>query len=55
MIGGIYWQLGSANGGGGGVSAEIANRSYTAEEMAGYDGKDGNECLVAVDGDVYFT
>ena len=52
MIGGaVYWQLESA----GGVAASTgpANRSYAAEELAQYDGKPGNQCLVAVDGDVY--
>lgn len=66
MIGGaVYWQLESANklgstnklesanSGGGGVRPETANRSYTVEELAQYDGKDDNQCLVAVDGDVY--
>ena len=58
MIGGaVYWQLESAKGsdvaGGADVGTEPANRSYTVEELAQYDGKDDNQCLVAVDGDVY--
>lgn len=62
MIGGaVYWQLESANklesanssGGAAGISPETPNRSYTVEELAQYDGKDDNQCLVAVDGDVY--
>jgi predicted heme/steroid binding protein len=61
MIGGaLYWLLGSIDGGsssggggGGAVVDESVNRSYTLEELALYDGKDGNDCLVAVDGDVY--
>jgi predicted heme/steroid binding protein len=55
MIGGaVYWQLISASrSSGAGVVTEPANRSYTLQELAQYDGKDGNQCLVAVDGDVY--
>jgi predicted heme/steroid binding protein len=61
MIGGaLYWLLGSMDGSsssssssGGAVVDESAYRSYTLEELALYDGKDGNDCLVAVDGDVY--
>jgi predicted heme/steroid binding protein len=59
MIGGaVYLQL-SANSStttslDTGFSAEQpTNRSYTVEELAQYDGKDGNQCMVAVDGDVY--
>src|SRR5215203_6300427 len=53
MIGGaVYWQLRSADNGGG-AAAGGADRSYTLEELARYDGEDGNECLVAVDGEVY--
>lgn len=40
MIGNArYWRLGRANG--------PADRSYLLEELARYDGKNGNECLVA--------
>ena len=66
MIGGaLYWLLGSMDGSsttittttssssGGAVVDESVSRSYTLEELALYDGKDGNDCLVAVDGDVY--
>ncbi len=43
MIGGaLYWQPRSTSG----------CRSYTLEELTRYDGKDGNDCLVAVDGEV---
>lgn len=56
MIGGaVYWQLESVKGSvaNADVGTGPANRSYTVEELAQYDGKDGNQCLVAVDGDVY--
>jgi predicted heme/steroid binding protein len=55
MIGGaVYWQLQPANAGGAASSAgEPADRSYTLEELAEHDGKEGTDCLVAVDGDVY--
>ena len=61
MIGGaLYWLLGSRDGSsssssssGAAVVDESVNRSYTLEELALYDGKNGNDCLVAVDGDVY--
>ena len=56
MIGGaVYWQL-SANDSGRAATAvgtDLANRSYTVEELARYDGAGDNQCLVAVDGDVY--
>ena len=57
MIGGaVYLQLPPTNGSssaGTTVSAESADRSFTLQELAQHDGKDGNDCLVAVDGDVY--
>lgn len=55
MIGGaLYWQPQSENGGGDAADVdETANRSFTLEELAHYDGEDGDECLVAVDGEVY--
>lgn len=56
MIGGaVYWQLESARGSAGSSAgaADFADRPYTVEELAQYDGKDDNQCLVAVDGDVY--
>ena len=57
MIGGaVYWQLESAKGrgvAGADIGTGPANRPYTVEELAQYDGKDDNQCLVAVDGDVY--
>jgi predicted heme/steroid binding protein len=45
----------SSDGGstGGDINPETPNRSYTVEELAQYDGKGDNQCLVAVDGDVY--
>lgn len=53
LIGGaVYWQL-SANRSSGEAGTDLANRSYTVEELTQYDGKDENQCLVAVDGDVY--
>ena len=55
MIGGaVLWQLSSSpNGGGNDAITASTNRSFTAEELALYDGKEDNRCLVAVDGDVY--
>ena len=56
LIGGaVYWQVTSmsSSSGGAAVVSESANRSYTLQELAQYDGKDGNQCLVAVGGDVY--
>jgi predicted heme/steroid binding protein len=57
IVGAISWQLNSANEGSGEDAADAAvpieTRSYTLEELARYDGEDGNECLVAVDGEVY--
>ncbi len=55
MIGGaVYWQLASASGSGDAGDARPADdRSFTLEELALYDGENDNECLVAVDGEVY--
>ncbi len=57
MIGGaVYWQLTSARSSGATgatVSSDSADRTFTLQELAQYDGKDGNQCLVAVDGNVY--
>jgi predicted heme/steroid binding protein len=61
LIGGaIYWQLRSADSRGatgntatGSTAGESADRSYTLEQLAEHNGEDGNDCLVAVDGDVY--
>ncbi len=57
LIGGaVSWQLNSANEGNGDDAADavpIETRSYTLEELARYNGEDGNECLVAVGGEVY--
>ena len=53
MIGGtVYWLLQPADRSGG-IGAGPSDRSFTAQELARYDGKAGNECLVAVDGEVY--
>jgi predicted heme/steroid binding protein len=55
MIGGaLYWQLKQTNSDSSPAAvSEPADRSFTLEELARYDGKDGNDCLVAVDGEVY--
>ncbi|MDQ3912882.1 MAG: hypothetical protein M3305_14145 [Actinomycetota bacterium] len=55
MIGGaLYWQLQPENGSGNAADIDgNTDRSFTLEELARYDGKDGNQCLVAVAGDVY--
>ncbi len=56
MIGGaVHWQLrGSASDDGSGDGgATSGGSSFTSEELARHDGKDDNDCLVAVDGDVY--
>ena len=51
LIGGaVRWQQESANDS---EDAVPADGTYTVEELARYDGKEDNECLVAVDGDVY--
>ena len=60
MIGGaVYWQLQPAYAGGAASktaassASELSDRPYTLEELAEHDGKEGTDCLVAVDGDVY--
>src|SRR5829696_4440253 len=55
MIGGaVYWQLQPANAGGAASkTGESADRSYTLEQLAEHNGKEGTDCLVAIDGDVY--
>ena len=61
MIGGaVYWQLQPASAGGAASktaasssASEPAERSYTLEELAEHNGKEGTDCLVAVDGKVY--
>ena len=58
MIGGaVYWQLQSGTGAASNTAAsgagESVERSYTLEQLAEYNGEDGTDCLVAVDGDVY--
>lgn len=54
----VYWQLeyGERSGGAEPDStpgAAPAQESFTVEELAEHDGQDGNDCYVAVDGDVY--
>src|SRR5919112_5768073 len=58
MIGGaVYWQLQSSSAAASNTAAsragESADRSYTLEQLAEYNGEEGTDCLVAVDGDVY--
>jgi predicted heme/steroid binding protein len=58
MIGGaVYWQLQSSSSAASNTTAsstgESADRSYTLEQLAEYNGEEGTDCLVAVDGDVY--
>jgi len=56
IAGAVYWQLGTAGSsarGGDDVLGEPKNRSYTLQELAEYNGKNGNECIVAVDDKVY--
>ena len=54
MIGGaVLWQLSSSPNGGNDAITASTNRSFTAEELTLYDGKEDNQCLVAVDGYVY--
>ena len=48
MIGSaLYWQMNRTAG-----PTDPADRSFTAEELARYDGVEGHQCLVAVEGDV---
>ncbi len=54
----VYWQLeyGERSGGGDPGSdpgAAPVQESFTLEELAERDGQVGNDCYVAVDGDVY--
>ena len=53
----VYWQLeyGERSGGNLGAPPEAApdGGSFTTEELAKHDGTNGNDCYVAVDGDVY--
>jgi predicted heme/steroid binding protein len=56
IAGAVYWQLVSTGSSGRDTSevpGESKNRSYTLQELAKYDGKNGNKCLVAVDGTVF--
>ena len=53
----VYWQLeyGERSGGNPGATPGAApdGGSFTTEELAEHDGTNGNDCYVAVDGDVY--
>ena len=56
----VYWQLeyGERSGGrpvdtSGDSGTAPSDKTFTLEELAEHDGKDGNDCYVAVDGDVY--
>ena len=53
----VYWQLAYGERSGrdprSDPGAAPAQSSFTLEELAEHDGKDGNDCYVAVDGDVY--
>lgn len=50
----VYWQLEYGERSGGGPPAAVPeNRTFTEEELSEYDGTSGNDCYVAVDGDVY--
>ena len=57
IAGAVYWQISANNLGSADTAAvgteQPVNRSYTLEELGGYDGGADNQCLVAVDGDVY--
>ncbi len=53
----VYWQLAYGERSGrdprSAPGAAPAQSTFTLEELAEHDGKDGNDCYVAVDGDVY--
>jgi predicted heme/steroid binding protein len=53
----VYWQLTYGERSGrefsSDASAAPAQSTFTPEELAEHDGKDGNDCFVAVDGNVY--
>lgn len=49
----VYWQLAYGERSGRDPGAVPAQSSFTLEELAEHDGTDGNDCYVAVDGDVY--
>jgi predicted heme/steroid binding protein len=49
----VYWQLEYGERSGGDPGAVTSNRAFTLEEIAEHDGTNGNDCYVAVDGDVY--
>ena len=53
----VYWQLEYGERSGGAPrsdpGATPVQSSYTLEELAEHDGQNGNDCYVAVDGDVY--
>ncbi len=53
----VYWQLEYGERSGGGPrsdpGATPVQSSFTLDELAEHDGQNGNECYVAVDGEVY--
>ncbi len=49
----VYWQLEYGERSGGDPGAVSGDRAFTTEELAEHDGVSGNDCYVAVDGDVY--
>lgn len=49
----VYWQLEYGERSGGEPAAVSGDRTFTVEELAEHDGTSGNDCYVAVDGDVY--
>jgi predicted heme/steroid binding protein len=53
----VYWQLEYGERSGGeprsASGATPVQGSFTLEELAEHDGQNGNDCYVAVDGDVY--
>jgi len=56
----IYWQAGSeprsaerSGNSDTGSSSDTGERTFTLEELAQHDGLSGNDCYVAVDGNVY--
>lgn len=52
MIGGaVYYQVRPLDTGD--DATPVPTGTFTVEELARYDGSDGNRCLAAVDGDVY--
>ena len=48
-----YWQLEYGKRSGDSAGAASGGHSFTLQELAQHDGTNGNDCYVAVDGDVY--